>query len=925
MAKLTFVPRRADQVRRSQANNRNESDSEDDGRGDESQQQRAAAAAAASHQLAPHNQAARRVAILDGASAQISRHSNVGPSPSTEQGDARAGPENASVQQALPSAVPAIPVSIGSSAHGPLPSAPVASTSATTTEQQQRLHEFPFDIAQNGYADDRAPPRRIIVNQEELQPKIDKLYKVTQQADAVLDSNAQYQNEILGVMKRYAAAQERLDELEILLDEVLDELTIEPEHKIVVRDMVSVSTPWFRSQFGKNLPPSKDAMIRQLHIRLTDSVPMTMNERHIIKKQVKESNQRALAAQAQQSQVENAALKAAVELTATFCYRGESITRKLSAAGNAYLLNSTENLDWDRIASFVPGRSATECRIQWLQHDHPLVNRKRTWSRKESDDLDRVAREHNHRDWQAIANALGTNRTAADCLRQYRRKRGNKQVWTKEQDELLVQAINIYGEQWKSVALFVGGKDSSQCLNRWTKTVRPHKRGRWSAEEDEILRQAVRKLGQKWSAVHKLVPGRTDAQCRERYCNHLDPNVIKFEEWTPEEDEYILELRDKDNRSWSEISAAFKGTRTDQMISVRYLALKKQEMSFKGRGKYKRKGISTKTQVANRIKLQTDKARKARATNAKGEAEKKSGSNQRAAEPSQQDDEREEVGDEAEMRARAVQGGSSGAGTADYDHSDSGQSPQPERALTRGRKRDSATAQDQSQHSAATRVNGGRPTAAADGGQQRQKRARIDVAATTSETLACPAPAAMGVVGSSSTSIDSPAASAAADAGPTDMNNTVTQDAPQIPSAPEKDKDSSGPDKDDEVDDDSAAAEINQSSSEQDQLGSKTDSAPVKRGRGRPRKNPLPEENGEPVPKRPRGRPRKYPIGQEPVKEKRPRGRPRKYPVGQEPVKEKRPRGRPRKNPLPEQQNEQQQTSTGEKGREHGEGTSEGQ
>jgi hypothetical protein len=78
-----------------------------------------------------------------------------------------------------------------------------------------------------------------------------------------------------------------------------------------------------------------------------------------------------------------------------------------------------------------------------------------------------------------------------------------------------------------------------------------------------------------------------------------------------------------------------------------------------------------------------------------------------------------------------------------------------------------------------------------------------------------------------------------------------------------------------------------------------------KRGRGRPRKNPVETTSTDTVPtvtaetgeKRGRGRPRKNPVEAVQIGEKRGRGRPRKNPVEAVEVGEKRGRGRPRKNP----------------------------
>jgi hypothetical protein len=72
------------------------------------------------------------------------------------------------------------------------------------------------------------------------------------------------------------------------------------------------------------------------------------------------------------------------------------------------------------------------------------------------------------------------------------------------------------------------GRHSNQCINRWSKSVRPDiTRGRWSKEEDELLKAAVEACGRSWKAVAPRVKGRTDAQCRERYMNLLNPDINK--------------------------------------------------------------------------------------------------------------------------------------------------------------------------------------------------------------------------------------------------------------------------------------------------------------------------------------------------------------------------------------------------------------
>lgn len=79
------------------------------------------------------------------------------------------------------------------------------------------------------------------------------------------------------------------------------------------------------------------------------------------------------------------------------------------------------------------------------------------------------------------------------------------------------------------------GRHSNQCINRWTKSLRPGmKKGKWSAEEDDALKAAVESCGMVWKLVAPRVKGRTDAQCRERWVNILDPKVLPQTVWSEE-------------------------------------------------------------------------------------------------------------------------------------------------------------------------------------------------------------------------------------------------------------------------------------------------------------------------------------------------------------------------------------------------------
>jgi hypothetical protein len=143
-------------------------------------------------------------------------------------------------------------------------------------------------------------------------------------------------------------------------------------------------------------------------------------------------------------------------------------------------------------------------------------------------------------------------------LRQWRSKKKQKKSggWTPEEDDLLREAVALYGENWPegtSSSLLFQLRSSSLtlfrppsvelhtsfpaalCLTRWTKTLNPTiTRGKWSPSEDAVLLAAIEEVGKNWRRVCERVEGRTDSQCRERWTNVLDPRLLDKRVWGEE-------------------------------------------------------------------------------------------------------------------------------------------------------------------------------------------------------------------------------------------------------------------------------------------------------------------------------------------------------------------------------------------------------
>ncbi|KAJ1645097.1 hypothetical protein LPJ64_003280 [Coemansia asiatica] len=250
-------------------------------------------------------------------------------------------------------------------------------------------------------------------------------------------------------------------------------------------------------------------------------------------------------------------------------------------------MNDTElemnlaGLGWKYISrQFVPQHKPVECAIQWATQDHPIINRA-PWSKHEERALDKVVEEHGGHDWVAIAKALNTQRTAAQCFQVYQRKINpdmSRSKWTPEEDRVLTEAVMAYGEgDWQAVAACLDNRTGQQVLHRWCKSINPAIRsGRWDRDEDIALLAAVRLYGVgQWTKIAKHVPGRTDVKCRERYMNVLTPDVNNAQ-WTPDEDARLIALVNRVGiGKWSYV-ADLLGGRTDNQCWRHWRSLHKR-------------------------------------------------------------------------------------------------------------------------------------------------------------------------------------------------------------------------------------------------------------------------------------------------------------------------------------------------------------
>ena len=166
--------------------------------------------------------------------------------------------------------------------------------------------------------------------------------------------------------------------------------------------------------------------------------------------------------------------------------------------------------------------SLAPTRKQHKSRSHPKLTK---WTQKEDTLLLNLVQNSMHVSWTELAHQF-PGKTAQQISERWSKVVDPSLVkggWTREEDETITSFVAQYGvKNWTKLAQLLPGRIGKQCRERWRNHLDPsNKSGPWTTEEDALLIQLHEEYGNSWVKIASFMPGRSDNCIKNRWNSTL--------------------------------------------------------------------------------------------------------------------------------------------------------------------------------------------------------------------------------------------------------------------------------------------------------------------------------------------------------------------------------------------------------------------
>ena len=137
------------------------------------------------------------------------------------------------------------------------------------------------------------------------------------------------------------------------------------------------------------------------------------------------------------------------------------------------LVQSSAPASWSVLATYFPNKTAPQLAGRWEKVINPQLI-KGSWTREEDEEIIKYVQIHGDKDWAKLALIL-KGRTGKQCRERFKNHLDHTvkhTQWTVEEDNLLVELHNQFGNKWTKISTFFDGRTDNCIKNRWNSTVK---------------------------------------------------------------------------------------------------------------------------------------------------------------------------------------------------------------------------------------------------------------------------------------------------------------------------------------------------------------------------------------------------------------------------------------------------------------------